>query len=46
MRITIDYEASWQNSFLDGDNNLPIPKQGRKYIGSGQELCKDGNYLK
>ena len=46
MRITIDYEASWRNSFLDGDNNLPIPKQGRKYIGSGQELSKAGNYLK
>ena len=35
MRIIIDYEASWRNSFLDGDNNLPIPEQGRKYIGSG-----------
>ena len=46
MRITIDYEASWRNSFLDGDNNLPIPKQGRKYIGSGQELTKAGNYIK
>lgn len=47
MRITIKYEASWQNSFLDGSNNEPLPKGGRKFIGSMTTLSKkneEGKY--
>lgn len=47
MRITIKYEASWQNSFLDGSNNEPLPKGGRGFIGSMANLSKrngDGKY--
>lgn len=47
MRITIKYEASWQNSFLDGSNNEPLPKGGRGFIGSMTNLSKrngDGKY--
>jgi len=41
MKITIDYEASWRNSFLDGSNNEPIPKKGRNFIGSMKMLGKE-----
>jgi hypothetical protein len=41
MEITIDYESSWRNSFLDGNNNEPLPKEGRDYIGSSTTLKKD-----
>jgi hypothetical protein len=41
MEITIDYEASWRNSFLDGNNNEPLPKKGRDYIASSTTLKKD-----
>lgn len=47
MRITIKYEASWRNSFLDGSNNEPLPKGGRGFIGSMTNLSKrnsDGKY--
>lgn len=44
MRIIIDYESSWRNSFLDGTNNEPLPKNGRKFIASMTELKKAGNY--
>jgi hypothetical protein len=46
MRITIKYEASWCNSFLEGSNNEPIPKGGRSFIGSMTKLSKreGGNY--
>ncbi|QIN30671.1 type I-Fv CRISPR-associated protein Cas5fv [Legionella longbeachae] len=44
MKITIDYEASWRNSFLDGSNNEPIPKKGRDFIGSMTKLEKEENY--
>ncbi|MBV5301588.1 MAG: hypothetical protein J0649_07400, partial [Methylococcales bacterium] len=47
MRITIKYEASWRNSFLDGSNNEPIPKEKRGFIGSMTNLGKrnsDGQY--
>lgn len=27
MRIIIDYEASWRNSFLDGSNDEALPKK-------------------
>lgn len=45
MRIVIDYEASWRNSFLDGDNNSPLPKSGREYLGSMTTLAKDNNFI-
>jgi len=38
MQIIIKYEASWQNSFLDGSNNQPIPKNGRGFVGSITKL--------
>jgi hypothetical protein len=47
MHITIKYEASWQNSFLDGSNNEPLPKGGRGFIGSMTNLSKrnsEGKY--
>lgn len=47
MRITIEYEASWQNSFLDGSNNELLPKNGRGFIGSMTNLSKrspEGKY--
>lgn len=43
MRITIQYEASWRNSFLDGTNNEPLPKNGRGFIGSMTNLSKRDN---
>ena len=46
MRITINYEASWRNSFLDPatSNNEPLPKDGRKFVGSMKSLKNAGNY--
>ncbi len=46
MKIEIEYEASWRNSFLDGDNNKPLPKKGRKFVGSITALKKAENYIK
>jgi hypothetical protein len=46
MRITIKYEASWRNSFLDGSNNEPLPKGGRGFIGSMTTLKADGNFIR
>lgn len=46
MRIVIDYESSWRNSFLDGDNNGPLPPKGRKFIGSMTNLRKPENFKK
>jgi hypothetical protein len=45
MKISIEYESSWRNSFLDGSNNEPLPKQGRKFIGSMKSLGKPENFL-
>lgn len=45
MKILIEYEASWRNSFLDGDNNTALPKNGREYLGSMTTLKKEGNFL-
>ena len=45
MRITIQYEASWRNSFLDGSNNEPLPKNGREFIGSMTKLKERKNDL-
>jgi len=38
MKILIEYESSWRNSFLDGNNNEPLPKGGRKFIASGTNI--------
>lgn len=48
MRITIEYVASWRNSFLDPttSNNEPLPKNGRKFIGSMTSLKNEENYIK
>ena len=46
MKIEIEYEASWRNSFLDGSNNEALPKNGRKYIASSTNLGKSENYIK
>jgi len=51
MKIEIEYEASWRNSFLDPNtsNNEPLPKkgkkeEGRKFIASSTNLNgKDGS---
>jgi hypothetical protein len=45
MQITIEYESSWRNSFLDGSNNEALPKQGRKFIGSMTSLKVAENYI-
>ena len=44
MKIIIDYEASWRNSFLDGSNNQSLPSKGRTFIASMTELKKDANF--
>lgn len=38
MKIVIDYESSWRNSFLDGNNNEPLPKNGRNFVASMKQL--------
>ncbi len=40
MKIEIEYESSWRNSFLEDPdgNNKPLPKKGRKFIASGRNL--------
>lgn len=45
MKILVEYEASWRNSFLDGDNNSPLPKAGREYVGSMTALKGEGNFI-
>lgn len=45
MQITIEYESSWRNSFLEGCNNEPLPKNGRKFIGSMTSLSKPENFI-
>ena len=44
MRIDISYDSCWRNSFLAGSNNEPLPRKGRKFIGSMTELKKEGNF--
>ncbi|WP_417880688.1 type I-Fv CRISPR-associated protein Cas5fv [Vibrio sp.] len=49
MKITIEYESSWRNSFLEGSNNDALPKTGRKFIGSLKSLNernKPENFIK
>lgn len=38
MKIFIEYESSWRNSFLNGSNNEALPKNGRTFIASGTSL--------
>ncbi len=45
MKIEIEYEASWRNSFLEGSNDEALPKGGRKFIGSITALKKSENYI-
>jgi len=45
MKIEIEYEASWRNSFLDGSNDEVLPKKGRKFIASITALKKSENYI-
>ena len=45
MNITITYDSTWRNSFLDGSNNVELPKKGRKFIGSSTALKKEENYI-
>jgi hypothetical protein len=44
MKITIDYDSCWRNSFLGGSNNEALPKKGREFLGSMTNLKKDGNF--
>ncbi len=46
MKIIIEYDSTWRNSFLDGSNNEPLPKKGRKFIGSMTSLKKPENFKK
>ena len=46
MRITIEYESSWRNSFLDGNNNEELPAKGRNYIASNTNLRNEENFIK
>lgn len=46
MKIFIEYESSWRNSFLDGSNNEPLPKKGRKFVGSMTNLKTKENFKK
>ena len=45
MKITIEYDSSWRNSFLDGSNGEPLPKKGRKFVGSMTSLQKSENFM-
>lgn len=44
MRINIEYESSWRNSFLDGSNDEALPKKGRNFVASMTELRKEENF--
>ncbi|MEE9356018.1 MAG: type I-Fv CRISPR-associated protein Cas5fv [Methylococcaceae bacterium] len=47
MKIIIDYESTWRNSFLDPNtsNNEPLPKNGRKFVGSMTSLKDANNFI-
>jgi hypothetical protein len=49
MKIEINYDSSWRNSFLEGSNNQPLPKQKdgvyRKFVGSMTNLKKNENFI-
>ena len=44
MKITIDYDSCWRNSFLSGSNNEALPKNGREFLGSMTSLKNEGNF--
>jgi len=44
MKISIEYDSCWRNSFLDGTNNEPLPKGGRDFLGSMTNLKVEGNF--
>lgn len=44
MKILIEYESSWRNSFLDGSNNEALPKKGRSFVASMTELRDAENF--
>ncbi|HDZ9494608.1 TPA: hypothetical protein RU013_001319 [Vibrio cholerae] len=44
MKITVEYDSCWRNSFLGGSNNEPVPKKGREYLGAMTSLKKEGNF--
>ncbi|MCP5205879.1 MAG: hypothetical protein H7A01_01620 [Hahellaceae bacterium] len=44
MKIIIEYDSSWRNSFLDGSNNAPLPSKGREFLGSMTNLKKEGHF--
>jgi hypothetical protein len=44
MKIIIEYDSCWRNSFLNGSNNEPVPKKGREFLGSMTNLKKEGNF--
>lgn len=44
MKIIIEYDSCWRNSFLGGSNNEPVPKKGREFLGSMTNLKKEGNF--
>ncbi len=46
MKVMIEYESSWRNSFLSGNNNEALPKNGRDFIGSMTSLKKPENFIK
>ena len=46
MKIVIEYESSWRNSFLSGNNNEELPKKGRDFIGSMTNLRQEANFIK
>ncbi len=47
MKLVINYEASWRNSFLDPStsNNEPLPKTGRKFMSSMTNLKDASNFI-
>lgn len=45
MKIIVDYESSWRNSFLHGSNNEPLPRKGRNFVGSMKELKNKENFI-
>jgi hypothetical protein len=38
MKMIIEYDSIWKNSFLDGSNDCELPQKGRKYAASGSSL--------
>ncbi len=46
MKIVIEYESSWRNSFLEGSNNEPLPNKGRKFVASSSKLKNKNNYFR